>query len=227
MTFSQAKGIFWAGASLSTVIFLALTFNSLSRMQQRTHADEVDRAVEDGKWAWQRHNCNDCHTILGIGGYYAPDLTKVRIRRDPDWLKSFLGDPAKVWPAKRRMPNLRLGDEEIGHLISFLTWVNSIDTNGWPPQPLSAAVSSGAEPEAGKAPELFSSLGCTACHRINGIGGQVGPDLSAVGARRSKEWIETQIKNPKSHNPNSIMPSFSRLSRDDLEALAAYLSRLK
>jgi nitric oxide reductase subunit C len=227
MTYSQAKGIFWGGTLLSTALFLGLTLNSLSRMAQRTHAGDLNASVEYGKRFWQRHNCNDCHTILGIGGYYAPDLTKVGTRRDPDWLKSFLADPAKVWPAKRKMPNLRLSEEEISSLISFLTWVNSIDTNDWPPQPLSGSAFSGSGPGAGKGADLFLSLGCTSCHRIKGNGGQVGPDLSAVGARRSKDWIEDQIENPKSHNPNSIMPSFSALSHEDLEALADYLAGLK
>ncbi|MGQ9834912.1 MAG: c-type cytochrome [Thermoanaerobaculaceae bacterium] len=29
-----------------------------------------------GKRAFEKYNCNDCHTILGFGGYYAPDLTR-------------------------------------------------------------------------------------------------------------------------------------------------------
>jgi nitric oxide reductase subunit C len=33
-----------------------------------------------GKRVWQKYNCNDCHTILGFVGYYAPDMTKVYTR---------------------------------------------------------------------------------------------------------------------------------------------------
>jgi nitric oxide reductase subunit C len=226
MTFSQAKSLFWGGTLLSTVVFLVLTFNSLSRMPQRTHEDKLDGGVQAGKWAWQRHNCNDCHTILGIGGYYAPDLTKVMGRREPDWMARFLADPARIWPAKRKMPNLKLKEEEIGNLISFLTWVNGIDTNNWPPQPVSGSAEAGAT-EKPKGEKLFNTLGCTACHRIGGVGGTVGPDLTKVGDRRTKEWIEQQIRNPRSHNPNSIMPNFSRLSSQDIESLADYLSSLK
>ena len=98
------------------VIFLGLTYDSISKMPKRTHAEELSDAVADGKWTWQRYNCNDCHTILGIGGYYAPDLTRVMSQRDPEWAKQFLKDPHKVWPAKRRMPNLHLTDNEIGNL---------------------------------------------------------------------------------------------------------------
>ena len=226
MTFSQAKAIFWGGTLFSTVVFLALTFNSLSRMPQRTHEDKLDPAVEAGKRAWQRNNCNDCHTILGIGGYYAPDLTNVMGRRDPDWTARFLAEPAKVWPADRKMPNLHLGQEEIASLISFLNWVNGIDTNNWPPVPLGGTAPVGGG-ESEKGPRLFASLGCGTCHRIGRVGSAVGPDLTKVGDRRTKEWIEQQIRDPRSHNPNSIMPSFSSLSDADNDSLAEYLSGLK
>ena len=74
---------------------------------------------------------------------------------------------------------------------------------------------------------VFKAQGCSACHTINGIGGKIGPDLTHVGSRRSKEWIEAQIENPKSHDPDSIMPSFAALPEKDIEDLADYLSGLK
>lgn len=74
--------------------------------------------------------------------------------------------------------------------------------------------------------QLFKSENCIACHAIGGKGGGVGPNLSEVGRRRSREYIVKQIKDPKSHNPNSAMPSFKHLSEQDIEALADYLAGL-
>ncbi len=130
------KGNFSLGTVISTVIFLALTYDSLVRMPQRTHDENLGAQAVSGKWVWQRHNCNDCHTILGIGGYYAPDVTKVMSYRDSAWVGRFIKDPEAVWPAGRKMPNLRLTKQEITDVIAFLTWVNGIDTNNWPPKPL-------------------------------------------------------------------------------------------
>jgi cbb3-type cytochrome oxidase cytochrome c subunit len=48
-----------------------------------------------------------------------------------------------------------------------------------------------------------------------------------VGKKRDQEWIEVQLKNPKTHNPNSIMPSFSKLSEKDVDDLAHYLAGLR
>jgi nitric oxide reductase subunit C len=104
MKISHAKAIFIYGTILSSVIFLVLTYNSILKMPQRTHEDNLSPEVSAGKWVWQKHNCNDCHTILGIGGYYAPDMTKVMSRRDGGWISHFLKDPHAVWPAERRMP---------------------------------------------------------------------------------------------------------------------------
>ncbi len=223
MKISQAKAIFIWGTVISSVIFLVLTYDSQEKFSARTHEEKLDDHVAAGKWVWQKYNCNDCHTILGIGGYYAPDVTKVMGYRDAEWMKRFLADPAKVWPAGRKMPTLHLKDQEISDVIAFLVWVNGIDTNDWPPKPLATAAASAEKP--GEA--VFKAQGCPACHTIGGIGGKVGPDLTKVGSRRDREWIEGQIKNPKSHNPDSIMPAFAGLPEKDLEALADYLSGLK
>ncbi|HEX9022020.1 MAG TPA: c-type cytochrome [Nitrospirota bacterium] len=220
MTLNQGKAIFIWGTAISAVIFLALSYDSLIQMPKRTHEEKMDARVASGKWVWQKHNCNDCHTILGIGGYYAPDVTKVMSYRDADWVTRFLKDPEKVWPNPRKMPNLHLQDQEASDVVAFLTWVNGIDTNDWPPKPMVAtAVTSAAPGEA-----IYKAQGCSACHMIAGVGGKVGPDLSFVGKRRDKEWIEDQLRDPKSHDPQSIMPSFSKLSERDLDDLAAYLS---
>ncbi|HTZ17046.1 MAG TPA: cytochrome c [Dissulfurispiraceae bacterium] len=223
MKVSHAKAIFIWGSVLSSILFLMLTYDSLSQLPHRTHEENLDAQVAAGKWVWQKYNCNDCHTILGIGGYYAPDVTRVMLSKDADWMKRFLKDPGAVWPADRKMPNLHLKDQEILDVISFLTWVNGIDTNNWPPKPLVVAASVSAKPGA----DIFKSQGCSACHMIGGVGGAVGPDLTKVGSRRDKEWIEEQLKNPKSHNPNSIMPSYAKLPEQDRKDLAEYLWELK
>ena len=75
--------------------------------------------------------------------------------------------------------------------------------------------------------KLFRAGRCKECHTIDGKGGAVGPNLTFVGSRRSREYIIEQIKNPKSHNPNTEMPSFSNMPEKDINDLADYLSGLK
>jgi nitric oxide reductase subunit C len=220
MTLSQGKAIFIWGTAISAIIFLVLTYDSLMQMPKRTQETKLDAHVAAGKWVWQKYNCNDCHTILGIGGYYAPDVTKVMSTRDKEWVTSFLKDPERVWPNPRKMPNLHLKDQEVADLVAFLDWVNGIDTNNWPPKPMVAtAVTSISTGEA-----VYKAQGCSACHSIAGVGGKVRPDLSTIGKVRDKEWIVVQLNNPKAHDPKSIMPSYSKLSQKDLDDLAHYLA---
>lgn len=78
-----------------------------------------------------------------------------------------------------------------------------------------------------KGKQIFEREKCSYCHTINGKGGSVGPNLTFVGSKRSRDYIMEQIKNPKSHNPNTAMPSFSNLPEQDIRAIADYLSNLK
>ena len=74
---------------------------------------------------------------------------------------------------------------------------------------------------------LFQSQGCIACHKVHGAEDTSGPDLSAEANRgRSRDWLTAQIQNPKAHNPDSIMPAFTSLSKQDLNSLVGYLLSL-
>ena len=234
MTQTSARNIFIIGTVLFGVIFLYLSYDSLKQMPRRTNEDKLTAEVVEGKRVWQKHNCNDCHTILGIGGYYAPDITKVAKYRDKAWLGKFLRDPEGVWQATRKMPNFRLTDTEVDSLIAFMGWVSEIDTNNWPPKPMMAAAApevTGSGVLRSKATEgerLFALRGCPGCHIINGAGGKVGPDLSHIGSSQPDvEWHIKHLKDPRSVHPESAMPAFATLPEDELEALAEYLVSLK
>jgi nitric oxide reductase subunit C len=106
--------------------------------------DEADAAnlVALGKLTVQAKNCMNCHTLLGNGAYYAPDLTKAWL--DPGWVDEelreplmvqFLMDPernARTFGTGRRMPDLGITEEEARGIVAFLKWMSSIDTNGFP-----------------------------------------------------------------------------------------------
>jgi nitric oxide reductase subunit C len=104
-------------------------------------AEEAEATVTKGKLTVQAKNCMDCHTLLGNGAYYAPDLTKAWL--DPMWgppegraqrIADFLKDPTKFAynSLQRKMPNLGITDEEAKAVVAFLKWMSTIDTNGFP-----------------------------------------------------------------------------------------------
>lgn len=206
---------------LSGIIFLGMTVDTLRRMPSRTHSAQLTPEVVEGKRVWQQYDCNDCHTILGIGGYYAPDVTKTYAIRGGAWIHQFLEDPSRMYPEGRQMPNLKLTDAQINSLVAFLAWTSQINTNDWPPAPEGV----GAQQPAGA--QVFLAQHCNTCHMIAGSGGNLAPDLTHVGSRRTRDWILDQINNPRGHKADSIMPSFAQLSETDKQELADYLAGLK
>jgi mono/diheme cytochrome c family protein len=75
---------------------------------------------------------------------------------------------------------------------------------------------------------LIKEHKCRDCHTLKGKGGSSAPNLTTVGSRRDRAYIYQQIKAPKSHNPNTDMPSFGdRISDQDINILADYLAGLK
>jgi mono/diheme cytochrome c family protein len=88
--------------------------------------------------------------------------------------------------------------------------------------------------------QLFSKDECFLCHTVNGKGGSIAPNLSAIGKIRTYSWIRRQIRNPKLNffTPNSfaifhgkiyrsIMPANKKMSAGNLNKLASYLASLK
>ena len=106
--------------------------------------DEAAALVSHGKLTVQAKNCVNCHTLLGNGAYFAPDLTKAWL--DPAWgneavreemMIQFLLDPetnARGYGTGRKMPNLNITEEEAKAVVAFLKWMSSIDTTGFPAQ---------------------------------------------------------------------------------------------
>jgi nitric oxide reductase subunit C len=104
--------------------------------------EQAEQLVTLGKKTTQSKNCMNCHTLLGNGAYYAPDLTKAWL--DQGWLTvelreeqmlKFLLDPeknARTFGTGRKMPNLGITEEEAKGIVAFLKWMSSIDTNGFP-----------------------------------------------------------------------------------------------
>ncbi len=76
--------------------------------------------------------------------------------------------------------------------------------------------------------QLFLQRGCVACHRIRGVGGIVGPDLTFVGSRRrDPEWLLRHFRDPQSASPGSTMPPFKHLPESELKALTVYMLSLR
>ncbi|HEY5998310.1 MAG TPA: c-type cytochrome [bacterium] len=228
------RGAFWAcilGTVASAVVFLALTADFHRHVGALTHADRLDGRAVAGKRVFERRNCNDCHTILGFGGYYAPDLTRAVRRVGADGIRYRLKDPGVALAASwRKMPRQRLADSEIDEIVAFLDWVGGVENNDWPPQDSVARKVSATGPVAAPAGEdVLRGQPCLGCHSLHGRGGTFGPPFDMIGRMLTVEQIEHYVRNPKAVNPQAMMPaqSAAAVADADLERIAAFLAGLK
>ena len=72
----------------------------------------------------------------------------------------------------------------------------------------------------------FMNSGCYGCHTVGKMGTPIGPDLSKVGAKYSREYLERWLRDPSAQRPNAHMPTLE-LSPQQVTDLAAYLSSLR
>ena len=64
-----------------------------------------------------------------------------------------------------------------------------------------AAMNSGGDARRGKAIYLSDAVKCTTCHKLNGQGGELGPDLSAVGGKLDRTHLIESILDPSAEIP--------------------------
>jgi nitric oxide reductase subunit C len=201
MTKTATRRFFWGGTVLFTAVFIGLTIHTHTTIDARTHSEALTEDVVRGFAVWERYNCENCHTLMGEGAYYAPDLTKIVEQRGRPYLQQFMQDPSAFYSAERDgrlMPTLGLSEQEIDDVVSFLGWIGNVDLNGWPPRPILVAgvairslpgvegVADSTDPVLrGKA--IFNEeAGCAACHSIAANVTLVGASLAGLPERATR-----------------------------------------
>lgn len=116
---------------LAVAAFGGLVFHSL----QGIDPAGVPERVRLGKQVWQEKACVECHTVLGHGGYFGPDLTEAWNKYGAAGLKDFFRDPPLL-PGAARKKHLPLSEEEaelIAHYFQFVAGIKR--TGNWPLPP--------------------------------------------------------------------------------------------
>ena len=133
-TKSMARNVFYGGSVCFFLLFLGLTFDTVRALPKRDMRQNITPLVAEGKKIWETRNCIGCHTLLGEGAYFAPELGNVVARYGEDGVKAFITSrPADGIPGRRSMPQFNLTERELEAITAFLKHVGTIDTAKWPP----------------------------------------------------------------------------------------------
>ena len=86
-----------------------------------------------GNHLWETRNCIGCHTLLGEGSYFAPELGNVYKRRGGDFIKVWIKIQPTGAAGRRQMPQFHFTDPQLDDIVAFLKWTSEINTENWPP----------------------------------------------------------------------------------------------
>ena len=194
------------GIGIAALLFVATMTVAGIRSPLVNPIVKHDPLIAQGERVYRDMNCVYCHAIRGKGGSVGPQLDKLVGEETEEWLIKHFRDPRSTSPGSK-MPQLNLLDDEIKSLTAYMKSI-------------------GAEPFTKDATKVFAD-NCAVCHKVGDEGGEVGPDLSAIGSARDKAFLKMYIADPTKANPKSTMPAFAgQLTDVQIEDVSRYLSSL-
>jgi cytochrome c oxidase cbb3-type subunit III len=146
------------------------------------------KAAKAGEYEF-RINCALCHGLGARGGGRGPDLTravKKHTHSDADMFQVISnGIPGTAMPANgTNGQGVGMTDEEIWQIITYIR-----------SQEVKAPAQAAGTAAHGK--DLFyGDANCSLCHMVEGRGGRLGPELTAVGGSRTREAIIESVRDP-------------------------------
>lgn len=135
-TKGMARNIYYGGSVFFLLLFIGLTVDTVKRLPETDNRVELTDVVAKGKLVWEHNNCVGCHTLLGEGAYFAPELGNVyeRFGNNTEAIKAFIKSrPVNGIPGRRSMPQFNLTEEDLEAVAQFLKYANGIKTHNWPP----------------------------------------------------------------------------------------------
>src|SRR5271155_5934684 len=160
----------------------------------RLHAQDQNPLASDPKAAQLgefqfRSNCAFCHGLGARGGGRGPDLTRAQKRHgnsDGELFSTISsGIPGTAMPSNGSTgQGVGMTDEEIWQVITYIRSVQ-VKAPATPPG------------DAARGQQLFyGDANCSGCHMVQGKGGRLGPDLTAVGSARAADYIVDSVRRP-------------------------------
>ncbi|QDU07891.1 c-type cytochrome [Gimesia aquarii] len=202
--------------------------NLLYREEGNPEVAQISR----GRTHFDAHRCNRCHQRdHQLTSPAAPDLTSVTTALNPEWLIRKIQNDDSV-SAHAKMPFFGFNQQEAEAVAAYLSAHSKTAKLQKIPGPKKDKKTKKVptrDEERRSGEILMRSVGCLACHTIDGKGNQQpfsGGDLSSVGEKRNTRWFYTWLSDPQKLNKDHRMPVI-KLSSTERRQLAYALSELK
>lgn len=178
--------------------------------------------------AFERLDCLACHRVDGRGGTIRPDGGGME---GPDLSRAGMTGYDAGWYEK----HLRKAQEAAG----AWKWFVPVSESDREALGVYLATCVGA-PKLVEAKSVFHSSGCLGCHKVSGVGGDEGPELTRAGEKDPGQlsftpvhgkatvanWLAEHFRSPGSVVAGSQMPPVE-VSGRDVEALTLYALSLR
>jgi ubiquinol-cytochrome c reductase cytochrome b subunit len=211
VSFVVLTGIGWGG--LTAAAIMTTPREAVARVDYSAPTNWIQLSPEEmaGIAYYRGENCVSCHSAASSLG---PDLTRTAVHKDAAWMIRHFKQPAAVRPGSA-MPAMSLSEVQLNSLAAFLLKLT----------PENASALAGAPDFAVRGAVVYQAQHCSGCHRVNGVGMNVGPPLNGLAKRQTRNWVDEHFANPQRLSPGSIMPPY-QLNSKDQKNLTAYLFSL-
>lgn len=192
--------------------------NFMQSTCRNCHAEVVELegapVLTKGKKLFMELGCHGCHLADGYSEEpkVGPRLLNIASKVNPSWLYRWVKNPKEYLP-ETRMPDFGFNDKDALGVTAYL--LSASNKNYRNPVKFESG-----DVEKGK--KLFESVGCQACHELNGKGEKFAPDLSRIGSKVNADWLVSWVNNPTHYNDKSRMPNL-RLTEEQATNITAYL----
>src|SRR5438132_106025 len=198
----------------------------------------TEQEIQLGHRLFLEKGCASCHSIQGLNPQkdFGPDLSALGGKNASDlefgvakiphnlvaYIQAKLQDPTSV-NAAARMPQYNWNQSDLDAITTALLSMKG--------PPATSALENLVVPSKkavfhpmGAFGEVYERYKCYTCHKFNGYGGDLAPDLTYEGSRAQRGWLVEFLKNPQTLRPTLIlrMPQFNMTDKE-AATLADYM----
>jgi len=227
----------WTDAQLKLIAAYVQSKSNPDLLANIHLAPATPTQIAHGKKLVIEYGCASCHDIPGVPkpDNFGPNLSRIGSKPVvqlvflpgmehtlPAYLSQKIGQP-RSFGSSFRMPRYNFTPSQVEAVTTALLSLTDGSFSLPSSMQLPAVRETSYQP-AGQAGQLMTSMNCLSCHRINGHGGDMAPDLSWEGTSVQRQWLDDFLKNPNTLRPALIrrMPRFN-LTDSERTTLTDYI----